>query len=64
MSEVLATKNSATRRNAVRTLRRPRYSDIFLPLLNAPADRPFVVAQLGQSLDGRIATIDGREPMD
>jgi riboflavin-specific deaminase-like protein len=25
----------------------------------APADRPFVVAQLGQSLDGRIATVTG-----
>jgi riboflavin-specific deaminase-like protein len=25
----------------------------------APADRPFVVAQLGQSLDGRIATLSG-----
>ena len=59
MSEVLATKNAASRRNTVRALRRPRYSDIFLPLLNAPADRPFVVAQLGQSLDGRIATMSG-----
>jgi riboflavin-specific deaminase-like protein len=26
---------------------------------NAPAGRPFVVAQLGQSLDGRIATVTG-----
>lgn len=26
---------------------------------NAPADRPFVVAQLGQTLDGRIATESG-----
>lgn len=29
------------------------------PLLACPADRPFVVAQLGQSLDGRIATETG-----
>ncbi len=29
------------------------------PLLNAPKDKPFVVAQLGQSLDGRIATLTG-----
>lgn len=26
---------------------------------DAPGDRPFVVAQLGQSLDGRIATLSG-----
>jgi diaminohydroxyphosphoribosylaminopyrimidine deaminase / 5-amino-6-(5-phosphoribosylamino)uracil reductase len=32
---------------------------IFAPIIGAPADRPFVVAQLGQSLDGRIATING-----
>lgn len=29
------------------------------PLLASPPDRPFVVAQLGQSLDGRIATETG-----
>jgi diaminohydroxyphosphoribosylaminopyrimidine deaminase / 5-amino-6-(5-phosphoribosylamino)uracil reductase len=29
------------------------------PILNAPLDAPFVVAQLGQSLDGRIATLTG-----
>ena len=28
-------------------------------ILNARGDRPFVVAQLGQSLDGRIATLTG-----
>ena len=33
--------------------------DVLAPLRNAPADRPFVVAQLGQSLDGRIATTSG-----
>lgn len=31
----------------------------FAPLLAAPPDRPFVVAQLGQSLDGKIATETG-----
>ena len=59
MSDVLATNILAEPRPTVRPLRPPRYDDIFLPLLNAPADRPFVVAQLGQSLDGRIATITG-----
>jgi riboflavin-specific deaminase-like protein len=34
-------------------------ADPFAPLRNAPADRPFVIAQLGQSLDGRIATVAG-----
>ncbi len=34
-------------------------SDPCAPVRNAPADRPFVVAQLGQSLDGRIATPTG-----
>ncbi len=28
-------------------------------IASAPRDRPFVVAQLGQSLDGRIATLSG-----
>lgn len=59
MSEALATKILTKPRPAVQPLRRPRYDDIFVPLLNAPPDRPFVVAQLGQSLDGRIATVTG-----
>jgi diaminohydroxyphosphoribosylaminopyrimidine deaminase/5-amino-6-(5-phosphoribosylamino)uracil reductase len=59
VSEVLATKNLAVQQRAVQRLRQPHYSDIFLPILNASADQPFVVAQLGQSLDGRIATVTG-----
>lgn len=31
----------------------------FQHIRNAPSDRPFVVAQLGQSLDGKIATESG-----
>lgn len=34
-------------------------SDPLTPILAASDDRPFVVAQLGQSLDGRIATVTG-----
>lgn len=37
----------------------PSLADIFAPFKDAPLDRPFVVAQLGQSLDGRIATLSG-----
>ena len=29
------------------------------PMLSAPVAKPFVIAQLGQSLDGRIATLTG-----
>jgi diaminohydroxyphosphoribosylaminopyrimidine deaminase / 5-amino-6-(5-phosphoribosylamino)uracil reductase len=32
---------------------------LFAPITGASPDRPFVVAQLGQSLDGRIATLSG-----
>ena len=35
------------------------YAAIFGSLRQAPADRPFVIGQLGQSLDGRIATRTG-----
>ncbi len=34
-------------------------NDPLAPVLAASAERPFVVAQLGQSLDGRIATLSG-----
>jgi diaminohydroxyphosphoribosylaminopyrimidine deaminase/5-amino-6-(5-phosphoribosylamino)uracil reductase len=34
--------------------------DLYLPLAGAHADRPLVLAQLGQSLDGFIATANGQ----
>jgi len=37
----------------------PHVRAIFAPFCEASPDRPFVVAQLGQSLDGRIATLSG-----
>lgn len=47
-----------------RELKRPQIAEISVndpcfPILNASPDRPFVVAQLGQSLDGRVATATG-----
>ncbi|HPG89094.1 MAG TPA: RibD family protein [Hyphomicrobium sp.] len=33
--------------------------DLLAPLIHAPPGRPYVIAQLGQSLDGRIATPTG-----
>lgn len=33
--------------------------DLYLPLCLVPRDRPFAIAHLGQSLDGRIATAAG-----
>lgn len=37
----------------------PTQADPYAAVRHAPTDRPFVVAQLGQSLDGRIATPTG-----
>jgi len=38
---------------------KPHERAIFAPFHEAAPDRPFVVAQIGQSLDGRIATVSG-----
>jgi riboflavin-specific deaminase-like protein len=47
-------------RHAVCREAAPRWAaGAFIPFLNADPTRPFVVAQLGQSLDGRIATTTG-----
>ncbi|HEY4369148.1 MAG TPA: RibD family protein [Steroidobacteraceae bacterium] len=34
--------------------------DLYLPLAGLPATRPFVIGQLGQSIDGSIATASGQ----
>jgi diaminohydroxyphosphoribosylaminopyrimidine deaminase / 5-amino-6-(5-phosphoribosylamino)uracil reductase len=36
-----------------------RWRAMLDPITTAPPDRPYVVAQLGQSVDGRIATLSG-----
>jgi riboflavin-specific deaminase-like protein len=46
--------NSCTASAGVQT-----WEDPYTPILRAPSGRPFLVAQLGQSLDGRIATLTG-----
>ncbi|WP_416394865.1 RibD family protein [Allohahella sp. A8] len=37
--------------------------DIYLPLVSRAGDAPLVIAQMGQTLDGRIATVDGRNEL-
>jgi riboflavin-specific deaminase-like protein len=37
----------------------PARADLFAPLREALGGKPYVIAQLGQSLDGRIATVSG-----
>ncbi|MCW2316980.1 riboflavin-specific deaminase-like protein [Rhodoblastus acidophilus] len=37
----------------------PLAADLFAPLRRASPDTAFVVAQIGQSLDGRVATVSG-----
>lgn len=46
----------------IRTIEAPALlpCDVFAPFRAAAPDRPFVVGQLGQSLDGKIATISGK----
>ena len=46
-----------------KTLPGDKAETLFESFLNSPPDRAFVVAQLGQSLDGRIATLTGRIPL-
>ena len=36
-----------------------RWAAMLDPIKNSPAGQPYVVAQLGQSVDGRIATVSG-----
>jgi len=39
---------------------RPWPAAIFDPLLHAPRDKIFVIGQMGQTIDGRIATVTGQ----
>jgi diaminohydroxyphosphoribosylaminopyrimidine deaminase/5-amino-6-(5-phosphoribosylamino)uracil reductase len=64
LSDVLTPRKVTALRDVSRAVGAPgkvplRYDEIFEPIRQAADDRPFVVAQLGQSLDGRIATLTG-----
>jgi diaminohydroxyphosphoribosylaminopyrimidine deaminase / 5-amino-6-(5-phosphoribosylamino)uracil reductase len=48
-----------SRTHAVEEIVPDTYDAIIGSLRDAPSDRPFVIGQLGQSLDGRIATMTG-----
>ncbi|MDQ0315995.1 RibD family protein [Amorphus orientalis] len=38
----------------------PEWQSLFAPIIGAGAGKPFVIGQLGQSLDGRVATSTGQ----
>jgi len=59
LSDVLTPRRVTALRNVRRAPDISQYDDVFEPIRNAAPDRPFVVGQLGQSLDGRIATVTG-----
>lgn len=59
MSDVLTPRKVTALRDVRRGRGLPQYDDVFEPIRRASPDRPFVVGQLGQSLDGRIATVTG-----
>src|SRR3954451_20406689 len=55
----LSQHDLASRAGRCRCTTRNPLDVLFAPFEVGTADRPFVVAQLGQSLDGRIATLSG-----
>ena len=59
MSDVLTPRRVTAPRDVRRARDIPQYDEVFEPIRHAAPDRPFVVGQLGQSLDGRIATVTG-----
>lgn len=59
-NEIKRPKVAVSRRNGAQFLKSGNlYHEILKPMHEAAENEPFVLAQIGQSLDGRVATVSG-----